>query len=93
VSDHDVVNDAVERLEWSERAEEPTPLKRWREITRRGALMGSAAGVAAFALNACGGDDDDNASAQGGSDVFGSQRKMKFTFVNHVTTNPFFVPT
>src|SRR3954452_7262588 len=93
VSDHDVVNDAIERLEWSERAEEPTPQSRWREITRRGALMGSAAGVAAFALNACGGDDDDNASAQGGSDGFGSQRKLKFTFVNHVTTNPFFVPT
>src|SRR3954452_12855984 len=93
VSDHDVVNDAIERLEWSERAEEPTPQSRWREITRRGALMGSAAGVAAFALNACGGDDDDNASAGGSSDIFGDQRKMKFTFVNHVTTNPFFVPT
>jgi simple sugar transport system substrate-binding protein len=95
VSDHDVVHDAIERLEWSERAEEPSPHKSFRELTRRAALMGSAAGVAAFALNACGGDDDDNASAQGGSDIFGkqSQKKFKFTFVNHVTTNPFFVPT
>ena len=25
--------------------------------------------------------------------VFGSQPKLKFVFVNHVTTNPFFVPT
>jgi simple sugar transport system substrate-binding protein len=94
VSDHDVVHDAIERLEWSERTEEPSPQKGWREVTRRAALMGGAAGAAAFALNACGGDDDDNASASGGSsDIFGKQRKMKFTFVNHVTTNPFFVPT
>jgi len=95
VSDHDVVSDAVERLEWSERAEEPTPLSRWREVTRRGALMGSAAGAVALALQACGGDDDNTAGAAGGgaTDVFGEQRKMKFTFVNHVTTNPFFVPT
>jgi simple sugar transport system substrate-binding protein len=94
VSDHDVVNDAIERLEWPERAEDPTPQSRWREITRRGALMGSAAGAVAVALQACGGDDDNTAGAAGGSsDIFGDQRKMKFTFVNHVTTNPFFVPT
>ena len=33
---------------------------------------------------------------QGGtpaSGIFGEQAKFKFTFVNHVTTNPFFVPT
>ena len=93
MSDDDVVQDAIERLEWSERTEEPTPESRFREVTRRTALMGSAAGVAAYALNACGGDDDDKATAQGESGVFGDTRKMKFTFVNHVTTNPFFVPT
>jgi simple sugar transport system substrate-binding protein len=93
VSDHDVVHDAIERLERDERAEEPTPHSRWREFTRRTALMGGAAGAAAFVLNACGDDDDDSATAQGESGVFGDQRKMKFTFVNHVTTNPFFVPT
>jgi len=93
VSDHDVVHDAIERLEWAERTEEPTPQSRLREVTRRAALMGGAAGVAAVALNACGGDDNDKASAQGGGGVFGDQRKFKFTFVNHVTTNPFFVPT
>jgi len=94
VSDHDVVQDAIERLEWSERTEEPTPQSRLREVTRRAALMGSAAGAAALALNACGGGDDDkNASAQGSGGIFGDQRKFKFTFVNHVTTNPFFVPT
>jgi simple sugar transport system substrate-binding protein len=94
VSDHDVVHDAIERLEWAERTEEPTPQSRLREVTRRAALMGGAAGAAAFALNACGGgDDNEKASAQGQSGVFGDQRKFKFTFVNHVTTNPFFVPT
>jgi simple sugar transport system substrate-binding protein len=94
VSDHDVVHDAIERLEWAERTEEPTPQSRLREVTRRAALMGGAAGAAAFALNACGGgDDNEKASAQGESGVFGDQRKYKFTFVNHVTTNPFFVPT
>jgi simple sugar transport system substrate-binding protein len=95
VSDHDVVQDAIERLEWSERDEEPTPPSRWREFTRRTALTGGAAGAVALALQACGGGDDNNtAGASGGSsDVFGDQPKMKFTFVNHVTTNPFFVPT
>jgi simple sugar transport system substrate-binding protein len=92
VSDDDVVHDAIERLEFDERTEEPTPQSRWREFTRRTALMGGAAGAAAFVLNACGDDDDDSASADS-SGVFGDQRKMRFTFVNHVTTNPFFVPT
>ena len=95
MSDHDVVQDAIERLEWSERDEEPTPPSRWREFTRRTALTGGAAGAVALALQACGGGDDNNtAGASGGSsDIFGKQRSMKFTFVNHVTTNPFFVPT
>jgi simple sugar transport system substrate-binding protein len=48
-------------------------------------------------LNACGGGDKKTSSAaQGGTPatgVFGEQEKLKFTFVNHVTTNPFFVPT
>ena len=30
---------------------------------------------------------------RGSSDVFGSHPSYKFVFVNHVTTNPFFVPT
>jgi simple sugar transport system substrate-binding protein len=94
VSDHDVVGDAIERLEWKDRDEEPTPQKRWHEVSRRAALTGGAAGLAAFMLNACGGDDDSAAqSSGGGSKIFGDQKQMKFTFVNHVTTNPFFVPT
>jgi simple sugar transport system substrate-binding protein len=96
VSDLDVVGDAVERLEWTERDQDPTPMKQFRQVTRRAALMGSAAGAAALALNACGGGDDNNASAGSGggaSAIFGKQPKYKFVFVNHVTTNPFFVPT
>jgi simple sugar transport system substrate-binding protein len=42
-------------------------------------------------LDACGGGTK-NSAASGGS-VFGSSKSYKFVFVNHVTTNPFFVPT
>jgi simple sugar transport system substrate-binding protein len=98
MSDLDPVHDAVERLEWDERREDETPYSRWRAFTRRTALTGGAAGMAALLLQACGGDDDDNgASAQGGggasADIFGFDRELNFVFVNHVTTNPFFVPT
>ncbi len=34
----DILDDAVERLEWDERKEEDTPVKRWRQLTRRTAL-------------------------------------------------------
>jgi simple sugar transport system substrate-binding protein len=83
VSDHDVI--------------EPTE-KRWHELTRRTALTGGAAGAAAFVMSGCGlfgGDNNEGASAQGdkAGSTFGEQKKMRFVFVNHVTTNPFFVPT
>jgi simple sugar transport system substrate-binding protein len=95
VSELDVVGDAVERLEWAERDDDPSPMKNFRQVTRRAALMGGAAGAAAFALNACGGGNDNasGASSGGANAIFGKQPKMKFVFVNHVTTNPFFVPT
>jgi simple sugar transport system substrate-binding protein len=96
MSDLDPVHDAVERLEWAERGEDETPFSRWRALTRRTALTGGAAGMAALLLQACGDDDDNGASAQGGgaaADIFGSGRELNFVFVNHVTTNPFFVPT
>ena len=51
----DVMGDAVERLEWDERKEEDSPSKRMRQMTRRTALTGGAAGIAALALEACGG--------------------------------------
>jgi simple sugar transport system substrate-binding protein len=99
VSEHDVIHEAVERLEWQERTDDPTPYHRFRQLTRRTALTGGAAGLAAFVLNACGGGEKNTTSkaAQDGgtpaSGVFGEGNELKFTFVNHVTTNPFFVPT
>jgi simple sugar transport system substrate-binding protein len=89
--------DAIERLEWDERKLEDNPHKRWRQLTRRTALTGGAAGIAAMVLEACGSSSSStSASASGGSGaagIFGSSQSYKFTFVNHVTTNPFFTPT
>jgi len=111
VSDHelerrrnlDAAEDVIERLEWADGAQEDTPHKRWRDVSRRTALTGGAAGLATLILQACGGGKKESstgttaAKAQGGgtpaAGVFGSQKKFKFTLVNHVTTNPFFVPT
>ena len=100
MADPDIVHDAVERLEWDERKEEETPFKKWRQVTRRSALTGGAAGIAALALEACGGSKSSSSStaASGGggsaaSSIFGSSKSYKFTFVNHVTTNTFFTPT
>jgi simple sugar transport system substrate-binding protein len=70
---------------------EDRPDNRWLETTRRTALTGGAAGVAALLIGACGGGS--NSASADASKVFGSQKKFKFTVINHVTTNPFFVPT
>jgi simple sugar transport system substrate-binding protein len=99
MSEHDVVDDAIERLEWDERKEDDTPSKRWRQLTRRTALTGGAAGVAAMVLEACGSSSSSSSSkaasggGSGAAGIFGSSKGYKFTFVNHVTTNPFFTPT
>lgn len=105
MSDEDFMGDVVERLEWDERKEEDDPFKRVKQVSRRAALTGGAAGIAAIALQACGGSSHKTkntgtgtASASSGgssaaSAIFGSGPAYKFTFVNHVTTNPFFTPT
>jgi simple sugar transport system substrate-binding protein len=98
MSDLDPVHEAIERLEWHDAKEEETPHTRLAAFTRRTALTGAAAGLVSTMIAACGGDGDEpgTSSAQSGtpaSGVFGEQEGMKFTFVNHVTTNPFFVPT
>jgi len=98
MSQLDPVHEAIERLEWEDSKQEETPHTRVAAITRRTALTGGAAGVVATMIAACGGDGNKpgTSSAQSGtpaSGVFGEQDKLKFTFVNHVTTNPFFVPT
>jgi simple sugar transport system substrate-binding protein len=107
VSPDDLMGDAVERLEWDERKEEETPQKKWRQLTRRTALTGAAAGIAAVILEACGSSSSSSSTSATGtgsstaattgssaaSSIFGVNASYKFTLVNHVTTNPFFTPT
>ncbi|MDY7100011.1 MAG: substrate-binding domain-containing protein [Actinomycetota bacterium] len=64
---------------------------------RRRFLKSLGVVAAAGLLSSCGGDDDDdqpapNAGAAGAGD-FPETPEWNFVFVNHVTTNPFFVPT
>jgi simple sugar transport system substrate-binding protein len=94
----DPVQEAVERLEWRDAREEETPRSRLAAITRRTALLGGAAGLVSTMIAACGGDGNEPASseaAQGtpASGIFKENRQLKFVFICHVTTNPFFVPT
>ncbi len=93
----DTMGDALERLEWDERKQEDTPVKRWHQVTRRTALTGGAAGIAAAILEACGSSKSTStASASGGSaasGIFGASKSYHFVMVNHVTTNVFFTPT
>jgi simple sugar transport system substrate-binding protein len=102
VSDLDPVHEAVERLEWAEAKQEETPAIKLRALTRRTALTGGAAGIVATMLAACGGSSGGGgskatataqAAQEGGGGVFAQTSKLKFVLVNHVTTNPFFVPT
>ena len=99
MSELDPVHEALERLEWEDDRQEQTPHSRLRAFSRRTALTGGAAGLAAAILSACGSSSKSKttgtAAAAGtpASGVFGTGSKLKFTFVNHVTTNPFFVPT
>ena len=76
MSQEDIVGDAIERLEWDERKQEETPHKNWRQLTRRTALTGGAAGIAAAALEACGSSKSTSSAAattsSGGSGPFGS---------------------
>jgi simple sugar transport system substrate-binding protein len=94
MSEHDILGDAIERLEWDERKQEETPAKKWHQVTRRAALTGGAAGIAALALEACG--SSSNSSASGSSSaasIFGFNKSQHYVLVNHVTTNIFFTPT
>jgi simple sugar transport system substrate-binding protein len=99
MSSEDHVHEAIERLEWDERKADD-PRTKWQQVTRRSALTGGAAGIAALMLEACGGSSSSSSTASAASGgggaaagIFGSGQKYKFTLVNHVTTNPFFTPT
>ena len=98
MSELDPVNDALERLEWQEAREDAPERHPLAAISRRAALTGGAAALVSTAIAACGGDGNKPASskAQSGtsaSGIFKSEGEQKFVLVNHVTTNPFFVPT
>ncbi len=94
-SGSDLVDDTIERLEWDESRREPTPHTKLRALTRRTALTGAGAAAAALAIEACGGGGSSSSSAASGTPAAGIFKSggYKFTFVCHVTTNPFFVPT
>jgi simple sugar transport system substrate-binding protein len=62
------------------------------EISRRAALAGGGAALVA-ALAACGKSSENAAGDDEGAGNFPQTPKYRFVFVNHVTTNPFFVPT
>jgi simple sugar transport system substrate-binding protein len=63
-----------------------------RSFLQRTALTGVAAGSVGTLLSACG-SSASSGSSGGSASVFGSHPAYKFVIVNHVTTNPFFVPT
>ena len=88
MSEFDVGNEAIERLEWIDSKKPETPQSKARAVTRRTALGGGAGALAAFMLSPGG-----QALAASGSSIFGTSKRYHFVFVNHVTTNPFFTPT
>jgi simple sugar transport system substrate-binding protein len=90
MSDSDLSHEAVERLEFAERSQADRPGFDRRAFLRRTALTGVAAGSVGTLLSACG---SSASSSSGASSIFKAEKSYKFTFVNHVTTNPFFVPT
>jgi simple sugar transport system substrate-binding protein len=106
-ANEDLVHDVVERLEWDENKDEQkyahgeSKESRWRQVTRRAALTGGAAGVVGMMLQACGSSSSSSstASASSGSSssaassIFGFNTPQHYTMVNHVTTNVFFTPT
>src|SRR6188472_1888914 len=98
MSELDPLNDALERLEWQEAKEDAPERHPLAAISRRAALTGGAAALVSTAIAACGGDGNKPATskAQSGtsaSGIFKGPGSAKFVLVNHVTTNPFFVPT
>jgi len=59
----------------------------------KAALSGTAGASLASALAACGGSTSPSSTTSSGGGSFPSHPQWNFVFVNHVTTNPFFVPT
>lgn len=90
MADTDHANEAVEQLEFLERADADRPGFDRRAFLRRTALTGAAAASVSTILSACGAAASSGSAAKS---IFKPSKEFKFTFVNHVTTNPFFTPT
>jgi len=91
MSETEQTHGASEALARAERSGFAWPEIDRRSFLRRTALSGAAVGGVSTLLAACG--SSASSSSSGASSVFGSTPKYKFVFINHVTTNPFFVPT
>jgi simple sugar transport system substrate-binding protein len=90
MSDSDRSREALERLDYLDGRDSVRPGFDRRAFLRRTALTGVAAGSVGSILSACG---SSASSSSGSNSIFGSHKKYKFVFVNHVTTNVFFTPT
>ena len=99
MSEHDAAEDALERLEWNDaRRGHPS---RALQLTRRGALTGAAAGLAATMLDACGSSaalasakSPKTQTANGSAAaLYGISGGYRFSFVSHALNNIFFTPT
>ncbi|MDA3923054.1 MAG: sugar ABC transporter substrate-binding protein [Salinisphaera sp.] len=62
------------------------------DVGRRTLMRRALGGTAALSMGALGLGASGTAAAAGG-DVFAKHPEWRFVFINHVTTNPFFVPT
>jgi len=74
-------------------AEKPDDKKGLVHATRRGLLQGAGLGAALSLLGTVGGANGLIESARAADAPFPQHKRWKIVFVNHVTTNPFFVPT
>lgn len=98
--DPDAIRDALERLECGD--EQSKNAQTAARLTRRTALTGGAAGLAAVLLEACGGTSPaagtgtaaNAATTQSPvSSVFGVRGGYHFAFINHATADTFYTPT
>src|ERR1700738_2320315 len=89
MSEQDLANEVIERLEWKDSKQPETPQSKAHAVTRRVALGGGAGALAAVMLSPMA----QALAASGPGSIFGSAKRYHFVFVNHVTTNPFFTPT
>ncbi len=93
MADTDQAHEAVEHLDYLDRPDVGRPGFDRRAFLRRSALTGIAAGSVGTLLSACGSNSSSASSGGGSGSIFGSHPSYKFVIINHVTTNPFFVPT